>query len=177
MARANGLWRGPDPPELKRLSYCGRKVLNLARVYVSIKRVFLNPASYAATAASEAPLYHQRNVVAYPSNPDEVLGFIGMNPANLAQMLHVQLVGSDRAAMKTHPDLQVSLPDLRAAFKWLSVNNWPSMEATRTHVLWETDNLDENLEELLKLYQQSLGTVSQGVPRLSTELPQRPWGR
>ena len=38
------------------------------------------------------------------------------------------------------------------------------MEATRTHVLWETGNLDTKLEELLELYQQSLGAVSQGVP-------------
>ena len=38
------------------------------------------------------------------------------------------------------------------------------MEATRTHVYWEADNLHDELEKLLKLYQQSLGTVSQGVP-------------
>ena len=164
MARANGLWRAPDPPELTRLTYCEAEVINLARVYVSVKRVYLNPGSYAATGASEAPLYHQRNVVAYPSNPDEALRFIGMKPTNLAQMLHVQFVGSDRSDMRTHPDLQVSLANSRAAFQWLSVNNWPFMEATRTHVLWETGNLDTKLEELLELYQQSLGAVSQGVP-------------
>ena len=55
MARANGLWRGPDPPELQRLSDCEAKVINLARVYVSVKRVYLNRGSYAATGASEAP--------------------------------------------------------------------------------------------------------------------------
>ena len=64
MARANGLWRGPDPEELRQLSYCEAKVINLARVYVSVKRVFLDRRSYAGTSAKEAPLYHQRNVVA-----------------------------------------------------------------------------------------------------------------
>eukprot|EP00973_Karenia_brevis_P022744 3129594-Karenia_brevis.AAC.1 len=84
MARANGLWRGPDPEELKRLSYCEAKVVNLARVYVSVKRVFLDRRSYAGTSAQEAPLYHQRNVVAYPQNPDAALRVMGMSPANLA---------------------------------------------------------------------------------------------
>ena len=63
-ARANGLWRGPDPTQLACLSYNEAKVINLARIYVSVKRVFLDRASYARTSASEAPLYHQKNVVA-----------------------------------------------------------------------------------------------------------------
>ena len=59
MARANGLWHGPVPPELEALSYVESKVLNQARIYVSVKRVFLDRRSYAATKASEAPRYHQ----------------------------------------------------------------------------------------------------------------------
>ena len=39
-ARANGLWHGPDPAELSALSYAEAKVINLARVYVSVKRFF-----------------------------------------------------------------------------------------------------------------------------------------
>ena len=31
-ARANGLWRGPDPPELANLSYAESKVIHLARL-------------------------------------------------------------------------------------------------------------------------------------------------
>ena len=58
------MWRGPDPPELADLSYCEAKVINLARVYVSVKRIFLNRSSYAQAGASEAPMYHQKNVVA-----------------------------------------------------------------------------------------------------------------
>ena len=41
VARANGMWHGPDVKELKALTYCEGKVINLARVYVSIKRVCL----------------------------------------------------------------------------------------------------------------------------------------
>ena len=32
-ARANGLWRGPDPPELAALSYAETKVIQRARVH------------------------------------------------------------------------------------------------------------------------------------------------
>ena len=72
-ARANGMWHGPDPPEIASLSYSEAKVINLARVYVSVKRVFLDKRSYARTKDVETPLYHQNNVVAYPQNPDAAL--------------------------------------------------------------------------------------------------------
>ena len=65
-ARANGLWRGPQPTELATLSYCEAKVINMARIYVSVKRVLLDRSSYAQTKASETPKYHQKNVVAFP---------------------------------------------------------------------------------------------------------------
>ncbi len=164
MARANGMWRGPDPDELQRLSYCERKVINLARVYVSVKRIFLDRASYARTNALEAPLYHQRNVVAYPQNPDAALRALGMSPSNLARMLQVQFVGEDRTCIRSHPDLQVSVQNLRAAFRWLSLNSWPFMEATKHHDLWEGDKLDNGLEELLQQYVKSIGVVTGGVP-------------
>ena len=85
LARANGLWRGPDPEELSDLSYAETKVINLARVYVSVKRIFLDRRSYARTTDSEAPRYHQKNVVAFPQNPDAALRAIGMSPENLAK--------------------------------------------------------------------------------------------
>ena len=40
LARANGMWRGPDPAELAQLSYAEAKVINLVRVYVNVKRIF-----------------------------------------------------------------------------------------------------------------------------------------
>ena len=121
-ARANGLWHGPDPEELQALSYAECKVINLARIYVSVKRVFLERESYAGTSHSETPQYHQRNVVAYPQNPDAALRSLGLNPTALSQTLLVQFVGADRQALRFHPDLQVSVERLRKAFLWLSVN-------------------------------------------------------
>ena len=108
-ARANGLWRGPDPPELACLSYCEAKVINLARVYVSVKRVFLDRSSYAATTATEAPLYHQKNVVAYPQNPDAALCALGMSRTALAKMVVVQFVGENCAASRRERDQRVSV--------------------------------------------------------------------
>ena len=154
VARCNGMWRGPDPQELSSLSYCEAKVINLARVYVSVKRVFLDRRSYAGTSFSEAPLYHQRNVVAYPQNPDAALTALGMSPSSLASTLQVQFVGENRADLRHAPDLQVSVPKLRRAFRWLSVNSWPFMEATRDHALWESGSLERSLEELLQAYVQ-----------------------
>ena len=37
---------GPDPEALRCLSYAECKVINLARIYVSVKRVFLDRTSY-----------------------------------------------------------------------------------------------------------------------------------
>ena len=79
MARANGLWRGPSPAELSALSYAERRVIQLARLYVSVKRVFLGRSS-GAVSRDEVPRYHQRNVVAYPQNPDNVWQIIGLMP-------------------------------------------------------------------------------------------------
>jgi len=164
VARANGLWHGPDPEELSDLSYCETKVINLARIYVSVKRVFLDCASYARTNAAEAPLYHQKNVVAYPQNPDAALRHFGMSPAVLAEMVHVQFVGENRARLHGQQELWVSVKRLRRAFRWLTLNSFPFMEQTKHHALWEGGQLDEGLENLLELYRRSVGSESGGVP-------------
>ena len=164
VARANGLWHGPDPEELKVLSYCERKVINLARVYVSVKRVFLNRGSYARTRHAEAPCYHQRNVVAFSQSPDGVLRHLGMSPSNLARMLHVQFTGEDRNELRHQPDLQVSVDRLRSAFRWLSCNSWPFMEATKHHEVWETGSLNASLESLVQEYASSVGNTCGGIP-------------
>ena len=164
-ARANGLWRGPDPPEIAELTYSEAKVINLARVYVSVKRVFLDRSSYAATTTAEAPLYHQKNVVAYPMSPDAALTAIGVSPSALAKTLLVQFVGDDSERLRRHPDLQVSVENLRDAFRWLSSNNWNFMEATRHHPAWGDSGLIEKpLQDLLDAYSKSVGGNS-GVPR------------
>ena len=163
-ARANGLWRGPDPPEICELSYAEAKVINLARVYVSVKRVFLDARSYARTGKSDAPRYHQKNVVAYPQDPDAALRAVGMSPRSLTKMLVVQFVGGDRQSLRYHRDLSVSVVKLRRAFRWLSVNSWPFMEATKHHALWNTGLLNASLEELLQQYTDSVGSSDGGVP-------------
>ena len=157
-ARANALWRGPDPKELAELSYNEGKVINLARVYVSVKRVFLDRSSYARTTAAEAPLYHQKNVVAYPQDPEAALCALGMSPTNLAQMVVVQYVGEDRQRLRHDKDLSVSVEKLRRAFRWLSLNSWPFMEATKWHEFWRTGSLDPSLESLLQQYTASVGS-------------------
>jgi hypothetical protein len=86
-ARANGMWHGPDPVELQDLSYAECKVINLAKIYVSVKRIFLDRGSYAGTTKSEAPWYHQKNVVAYPQNADAALRAVGLSPEHLAKVL------------------------------------------------------------------------------------------
>ena len=154
----------PDPPELQDLSYAECKVINLARIYVSVKRVFLDRSSYVRTTKSETPLYHQSNVVAYPQNPDAALTAVGMGPQTLAKMLMVQFVGSDRQALRHQPDLRVSVQKLRNAFRWLSLNSWPWMEATKLHELWDSGSLDESLEALLRDYGRSVGSNDSGVP-------------
>ena len=82
-ARANGLWRGPDPPEIMDLSYVERRVIALARVYVSIKRVYFPGRDNRRMRPDETPRYHQKNVVAYPQNPDKVVRAVGVRPDDL----------------------------------------------------------------------------------------------
>ena len=163
-ALVNGMWRGPDPPELARLTYAECKVINLAKIYVSVKRIFLDKRSFAPSASCEAPMYHQRNVVAYPQSPDKALAAVGMLPSALALTILVQFVGENDDALRRHPDIQVCVDRLRAAFRWLSTNNWAFMDATRHHVLWDTGLLDASLEELLAAYRESIGG-NEGVPQ------------
>ena len=79
-------------------------------------------------------------------------------------MLTVQFVGSDRGALRHEPDLSVSVRRLRKACRWLSLNSWPFMEATKHHSLWETSSLDDALEKLLEAYTHSVGGDGGGVP-------------
>ena len=49
-ARARGLWQGPEPEAIKRLTYAERRILRLARVYVTVKRVSKHIAAWAKDA-------------------------------------------------------------------------------------------------------------------------------
>ena len=82
----------------------------------------------------------------------------------MSKTLLVQFVGADREALRRAPELSVSVEKLRAAFRWLSLNSWPFMEATKGHSLWHTGALDPKLEALLQEYAQSVGGTQGGTP-------------
>ena len=99
LARANGLWGGPPPVELVQLSYAERKVIQLARLYISVTRVYLDTAAGAHQRRDEASMYHEKNVVAYPQNPDTVVLAVGLMPADPCKAFAVQFVGNNRGAL------------------------------------------------------------------------------
>ena len=73
-------------------------------------------------------------------------------------------MGGDRSCVRHHPDLQVSVDRLRSAFRWLSCNSWPFMDATKHHQFWESGELDVSLEQLVQEYAVSIGSTSSGIP-------------
>ena len=146
-ARANGFWGGPESEELRVLTYAERKVIQLARVYVSVKRVFLDPRSFAQTARNTTPHYHEKNVVAFHQNADMVQRLFGLTPPLLADTLTVQFTGGDRSRLRTVPELTVSVDRLRRAFSWLAVNSWPWMTATKYEHIEDVGNLGEIFEK------------------------------
>jgi hypothetical protein len=73
LARANGNWHGPQPLELLALSYVEQKVIQLVRLYICVKRVFVDSSAFARVRQAEVPLCYEKNVVAYPQNPDAML--------------------------------------------------------------------------------------------------------
>ena len=163
-ARANGLWGGPEPKELRVLSYAERKVIQLARVYVSVKRVFLDANSYAKTTYLTSPQYHEKNVVSFPLKPDMVHRVFGVSPIELADTLTVQFSGGVRNSLRKVKDLTVTVDHLRKAFSWLSVNSWPWMAATKYEHIENVENLGEVFEQLLESYRVSTGSTKGGVP-------------
>ena len=56
LCRANGLWGGPEPRELAVLTYAERRVIQLARFYISLKRVHPCGAPYNPTLHRDQPL-------------------------------------------------------------------------------------------------------------------------
>ena len=109
--------------EIAELSYVERRVIALARVYVSVKRVYFSGRDNSRMRADEIPRYHQKNVVAYPQNPDTVLRAVSLRPDDLCKALVVQFVGDGRGRLRSEPSLSVSVGRLRKAFAWLSTNS------------------------------------------------------
>ena len=92
-ARAHGLWGGPEPEVLKRLSYAERKVLRLARVYRTVKRISAHVLPYGRQHPEALPEYSTRNTVAYAQDPEAVMRVLCLTPTELAQDLYVQFEG------------------------------------------------------------------------------------
>ena len=54
-ARAHGLWGGPEPACIRTLTYAERRILTLARVYVTVKRVLIKNALWAKSDEEALP--------------------------------------------------------------------------------------------------------------------------
>jgi hypothetical protein len=167
-ARANGMWGGPLPPDLEALTYTERRIIALARIYVSIKRVHPEGAPHNRDSNNFQPLYHEKNVIAYPQTQEYVKQVVGVTPLALARTLFVQFYGTDRNVVRRDPALQVSVQRLRAAMRWLSVNSWQWMLATKSLGLGVAADgsveLGSQVEAFLHKYTSSVGSEEPGVP-------------
>ena len=139
-ARAYGLWGGPEPEELRRLSYLSRRILTLASVYFTLKRVMIKDAVWAKRDTSALPQYSTNNVVAYPQDPDAAIVVLCLLPAHLYRVITVQFTGSDPRVVRGEPSLITDLVDLRAALAWLVSRNCHWMVATKGHGPMVTEN-------------------------------------
>ena len=140
-ARANGLWQGPEPAALKCLSYVEGRILCLARVGVTLKRVLKMHALWAKDDESALPQYSTSNVVAYPQDPDAAVRVLCLLPENLCQVLTVQFVGEDASVVSKEPAFEVSIARLRAALYWFVTHNWYWLLATKEYGKLERDRM------------------------------------
>ena len=98
-ARARGLWQGPEPEEIRVLSYTSRRILRLARVYACVKRVLPNVVPWTGDNEKARPQYTTRNTVAYAQDPDAVLQVLCLTPEDLCKDMYVQFEGADKTAI------------------------------------------------------------------------------
>ena len=73
MARAKGLWQGPEPEAIRVLTNTGRRILRLARVHACVKRVSPHLTPWATANERARPQYSTRNAVAFAQDPDAVV--------------------------------------------------------------------------------------------------------
>ena len=146
------------------MTYVERKVIQLARLYVSVKRVFLDTPGGGRTRKDEIPRYHERNVIAYPQGSEVVQTLSGFHSKDLPSILSVQFVGGDRSRLRHQATLSVDVARLRTAFTWLTSNCWKWMELTKHDLVASDSGLGERLEHLLRAYQTSVGSEFAAVP-------------
>jgi len=123
-ARARGLWIAPEPRAIEVLSWAERNVLRLGRTYQCIKRVYQSAAPWASGNVAATPQYTTRNVVSFPQDADTAIAKLCLLPEDLAKVLFVQFVGSNKQVVLNDPALQVDVEHLRAGFIWFLGHNW-----------------------------------------------------
>ena len=165
-ARARGFWGGPEPAVLRQLSFAERKVLRLARVYSTVKRISAHILPYGRLHPEALPEYSTRNVVAYAQDPDAVIRVLCLPPEQLAQDIYVQFEGAKDTAFQNEPALRVDIAHLRDAIYWYVTHNWQWLELTRDQDMLGRDSLGTHFESLLAAYGEELDDGRSGVPRI-----------
>ena len=163
-ARARGMWGGPEAEAIKALTFTERRVVQLARLYVVVKRVLGKTVPWAKGHTAATPQYSTKNAVAYPNDPAKVTHIVCMLPKDLCGDFVVQFLSSLDDAFQ-EPSLQVSVSRLRAAIWWLATNCWPWMQQTKFLGVLSPTRLGSYLERLLAAYRASVGPSGEGVPR------------
>ena len=74
-------------------------------------------------------------------------------------------MGEGRERLRREPELSVSVNNLREAFRWLSCNSWPFIVATKQTSSLVGEQLDPCVEDLLRAYAASVGSMDGGTPR------------
>ena len=169
-ALANGLWLGPEPEEIRMLTWTERRVLRLARVYCCVKRVLEKEVPWARGKPEVLPQYSTRNVIAFLQNPDGAVRTLCLLPQDLCQDLYIQFEGGDPSHVLREPAVQVDIQRLRRGIWWYATHCYQWIEATREHELFAFDRLGAQLEHVLEAYRQSLSGKTTGVPSTVTEI-------
>jgi hypothetical protein len=164
LCRARGLWRGPEPAELKALSWVERKILRLGRVYCSVKRVLRMDAMWAGGNPDALPQYTTGNAVVFEQLPGVKTQIICLLPQHLAEDVAVQFVDGNEHCVACEPSLMVSLQRLRDAIWWFSTHCWEWLAATKDMELHDYDALGVHFESVLQSYRDNLGGLQVGVP-------------
>ena len=164
VACANGLWQGPEPQEIRVLTWAERRVLRLARVYCTVKRVLAQDVPWARGNPDALPQYTTRNVVAFLQDPNSAVRTLCLLPEELSKEVHLQFEGSDPNFMAREPAVQVDVHALRHAIWWYATHCYQWLEATKDHELFGFNQLGSELEHLLDAYRQSFHGKACGVP-------------
>ena len=154
VARARGMWGGPEPPELQRLSWMGRRIVQLGRAVICVRHT-----SGQGASAPGVP-YTTGNVLLFPQRAGEVSRALGLLPEDLTCDIALRYPDGDPKAFDADVDLHVSLPVLRCALHWLVTRNWEWLQATRADGDPARNYLGAHLEQLLQRYASSVTTTS-----------------